>query len=86
MNEKSINDIFAVNVTGPTMLAAAAIPFLEETKGSIINLSSTYGSKAAAGLSLYGASKAAVVLSTKAVQELDQHSLESRSIFYDKNK
>jgi len=59
-NAKSINDIFAVNVTGPTMLAAAAISYLEQTKGSIINLSSTYGSKAAAGLSLYGASKAAV--------------------------
>lgn len=59
-NAKSINDIFAVNVTGPTMLAAAAITHLEATKGSIINMSSTYGSKAAAGLSLYAASKAAV--------------------------
>ncbi|MGM7683337.1 SDR family NAD(P)-dependent oxidoreductase [Cytobacillus sp. Hm23] len=60
VDAKSINDVFAANVTGPTMLAAAAIPYLEETKGSIINLSSTFGSKAAAGLSLYGASKAAV--------------------------
>ncbi|WP_200961423.1 SDR family NAD(P)-dependent oxidoreductase [Paenibacillus sp. Soil522] len=60
VNAKSINDIFAVNVAGPTMLAAAAITHLEATKGSIINMSSTYGSKAAAGLSLYAASKAAV--------------------------
>lgn len=59
-NVKSINDIFAVNVAGPTMLASAAISYLEESKGSIINISSTYGSKAAAGLSLYAASKAAV--------------------------
>ncbi|WP_227013493.1 SDR family NAD(P)-dependent oxidoreductase [Paenibacillus psychroresistens] len=60
INAKSIFDIFAVNVAGPTLLAAAAIPHLEETKGTIINMSSTYGSKAAAGLSLYAASKAAV--------------------------
>lgn len=60
VSAKSIQDILAINVAGPTMLAAAAIPHLEETKGSIINMSSTYGSKAAANLSLYAASKAAV--------------------------
>jgi NAD(P)-dependent dehydrogenase (short-subunit alcohol dehydrogenase family) len=60
VSAKSISDIFAVNVTGPTLLAAAAIPHLEKTKGAIINMSSTYGSKAAAGLSLYASSKAAV--------------------------
>jgi NAD(P)-dependent dehydrogenase (short-subunit alcohol dehydrogenase family) len=59
-NAKSIVDIFAVNVVGPTLLAAAAIPHLEDTKGAIVNISSTYGSKAAAGLSLYAASKAAL--------------------------
>ncbi|MBW7457797.1 SDR family oxidoreductase, partial [Paenibacillus sepulcri] len=59
-NAKSISDIFNVNVAGPTLLAAAAIPYLEKTKGTIINLSSTYGSKAAAELSLYAASKAAL--------------------------
>ncbi|TFE26953.1 SDR family NAD(P)-dependent oxidoreductase [Cohnella luojiensis] len=57
---KSVNDIFAINVTAPTLLASAALPSLEATKGTIINISSTYGSKAGAGLSLYGASKAAV--------------------------
>ncbi|MBB3151860.1 NAD(P)-dependent dehydrogenase (short-subunit alcohol dehydrogenase family) [Paenibacillus endophyticus] len=59
VNAKSIHDIFAVNVTAPTLLASAAIPYLEKTKGTIINISSTYGSKAAAGISLYAASKAA---------------------------
>ncbi|MDR6550223.1 SDR family oxidoreductase [Paenibacillus qinlingensis] len=60
VSAKSINDIFAVNVMGPTLLAAAAIPHLEKTKGTIVNMSSTYGSKAAANLSLYASSKAAV--------------------------
>ncbi|WP_025691577.1 SDR family NAD(P)-dependent oxidoreductase [Paenibacillus zanthoxyli] len=59
-NAKSISDIFAVNVAGPTLLASAAIPQLAKTGGSIVNLSSTYGSKAAADLSLYAASKAAL--------------------------
>ncbi len=59
-NAKAISDIFAVNVIGPTLLAAVSIPHLEEAKGAIVNMSSTYGSKAAAGLSLYGASKAAI--------------------------
>ncbi|RCW63952.1 SDR family NAD(P)-dependent oxidoreductase [Saliterribacillus persicus] len=59
-NAESVNDIFAINVTGPILLASAALPSLAETKGTIINISSTYGSKAGAGLSLYGASKAAI--------------------------
>ncbi|WP_058306360.1 SDR family NAD(P)-dependent oxidoreductase [Gracilibacillus massiliensis] len=59
-NAKSVNDIFSINVTGPILLASAALPSLAETKGTIINISSTYGSKAGAGLSLYGASKAAI--------------------------
>ena len=60
VNAQAISDIFAVNVAGPTLLAAAALPHLEKTKGTIINISSTFGSKAAPELSLYSASKAAV--------------------------
>ncbi|MRG56729.1 glucose 1-dehydrogenase [Phyllobacterium sp. SYP-B3895] len=56
----TISSVFAVNVTGPLLLAAAAVPHLAETKGTIINMSSTFGSKAAAVLSIYGSSKAAV--------------------------
>jgi NAD(P)-dependent dehydrogenase (short-subunit alcohol dehydrogenase family) len=52
--------IFAVNVVGPSLLAAAALPYLAASKGSIVNVSSTFGSKAAAGLSHYAASKAAL--------------------------
>jgi NAD(P)-dependent dehydrogenase (short-subunit alcohol dehydrogenase family) len=55
-----ITEIFAVNVVGPSLLSAAALPHLAATKGSIINVSSTYGHRPAAGLSHYAASKAAL--------------------------
>jgi NAD(P)-dependent dehydrogenase (short-subunit alcohol dehydrogenase family) len=55
-----ISGIFSVNVIGPSLLAAAALPYLKAAKGAIINVSSTYGHKAAAGLSHYAASKAAL--------------------------
>ena len=60
INVERVIDIFAVNVLGPSLLAKEALPHLKETKGSIINISSTYGSKAVASLSHYGASKAAL--------------------------
>ena len=55
-----IAKILAVNVVGPSLLAAAALPHLAAAKGAIINVSSTFGHKAAAGLSHYAASKAAL--------------------------
>jgi NAD(P)-dependent dehydrogenase (short-subunit alcohol dehydrogenase family) len=55
-----IMDIFSVNVFGPSLLASAAVPHLSATRGTIINVSSTFGHKPAAGLSYYAASKAAL--------------------------
>src|SRR3546814_21139922 len=51
---------FKVNVVYPSMVCAAALPHLEAREGLIVNMSSTYGSKAGAPLSYYAASKAAV--------------------------
>jgi NAD(P)-dependent dehydrogenase (short-subunit alcohol dehydrogenase family) len=62
---KRITDIFAVNVLGPSLLAKEALPYLTKTKGSIVNISSTYGSKPGAALSHYGASKAALEYLTR---------------------
>lgn len=56
----TIAGIFAVNVIGPSLLAAAALPYLAASRGAIVNVSSTYGQKAAAGFSHYAASKAAL--------------------------
>ena len=55
-----IADIFSVNVVGPSLLARAALPHLKSTRGTIINISSTFGHRPMAGLSHYAASKAAL--------------------------
>lgn len=55
-----IMNIFSVNVLGPSLLAAAALPHLRARRGTIINVSSTFGHRPAAGLSHYAASKAAL--------------------------
>ncbi|HVJ33344.1 MAG TPA: SDR family oxidoreductase [Terriglobia bacterium] len=57
---EKIIGIFAVNVLGPSLLAAAALPYLAATKGAIVNISSTLGHKPIEGLSHYAASKAAL--------------------------
>jgi NAD(P)-dependent dehydrogenase (short-subunit alcohol dehydrogenase family) len=57
---EKIASIFAVNVLGPSLLSAAALPYLAASKGSIVNVSSTFGHKPIAGLSHYAASKAAL--------------------------
>src|SRR5690606_6249730 len=55
-----ISEIFAVNVIGPSLLARAALAHLKRSAGAIVNVSSTFGHKAAAALSHYAASKAAI--------------------------
>lgn len=55
-----IADVLSVNVLGPGLLAAAALPHLRATRGTIVNVSSTFGHKPAVGLSYYSASKAAL--------------------------
>lgn len=57
---EQIANIFAVNVFGPSLLATAALPHLKAAGGNIVNVSSTFGHKAAAALSHYAASKAAL--------------------------
>lgn len=57
---EQITRIFAVNVVGPSLLTAAAIPHLAAARGTVINVSSTFGHKPVAGLSHYAASKAAL--------------------------
>jgi len=57
---KRVTDIFAVNVVGPSLLVSAALEALKATRGCVVNVSSTYGHKAAAMLSHYAGSKAAL--------------------------
>jgi NAD(P)-dependent dehydrogenase (short-subunit alcohol dehydrogenase family) len=55
-----ITDLFDLNVIAPTMLAQAAVPHLRTAKGSIINISSTYGHRPQPGAAHYAATKAAL--------------------------
>jgi NAD(P)-dependent dehydrogenase (short-subunit alcohol dehydrogenase family) len=57
---EQIRAIFAVNVIGPSLLATAALRHLKASGGVIVNVSSTFGHKAAPALSHYAASKAAL--------------------------
>jgi NAD(P)-dependent dehydrogenase (short-subunit alcohol dehydrogenase family) len=55
-----ITELFALNVTAPSLLAGAALPYLREVHGSIINVSSTFGHRPLPGGSHYAASKSAI--------------------------
>ncbi|MGW4637201.1 SDR family NAD(P)-dependent oxidoreductase [Sphaerisporangium sp. NPDC004334] len=52
--------LLALNVTAPSLLAHAALPHLRAGRGTIINLSSTYGHRPLPGAAHYAATKAAV--------------------------
>lgn len=76
-----ITDIFAVNVLGPSLLAAAALPMLSMSRGAIVNISSTYGHKPVANLSHYAASKAALEHLTRCwALELAPHGIRVNSV------
>lgn len=69
---EDIDRVLAVNVKAPLMLTQYAARLMARRKaGSIINLASIMGVRGAAGLSLYAASKAAVVgMTLSAAKEL----------------
>ncbi|MEU6346999.1 SDR family oxidoreductase [Streptomyces sp. NPDC046977] len=55
-----VRQIFDTNVVAPSLLAGAALPYLAQSRGSIINIASTFGHRPLAVASHYGASKAAI--------------------------
>jgi NAD(P)-dependent dehydrogenase (short-subunit alcohol dehydrogenase family) len=57
--------MLVTNVIGPSLLIRESIPALAQTQGTIINVSSTNGHKAVAGVTAYAASKAALEHLTK---------------------
>lgn len=60
MAPQAVTSLLSLNVLAPSLLVRAGLPFLKATQGSIINISSTFGHKAAPGISHYAASKAAL--------------------------
>src|SRR4030088_1972686 len=67
MSEASFDDIYALNVKARYFLVAELAPLMAQRgKGAIVNVSTMVADFGAAGLSLYGSSKAAINLLTKA--------------------
>ena len=67
IDEDEWNEVLDVNLTGQFRFTKEAIPYLQKTSGSIINISSDAGLKAYQGFNAdaYSASKAALILLTK---------------------
>ena len=67
IDEEDWNEVLDVNLTGQFRFTKEAIPHLQKTGGSIINISSDAGLKAYQGFNAdaYSASKAALILLTK---------------------
>ncbi len=65
--EEDFDRVLGVNLKGLFFLSAAAIPHLEKTGGSIVNLSSDAGLQGNCGAAVYCASKGAVSNLTRAL-------------------
>ena len=67
IDEDEWNEVLDVNLTGQFRFTKEAIPYLQKTSGTIINISSDAGLKAYQGFNAdaYSASKAALILLTK---------------------
>ena len=66
MTEEQFDRVFSINVKAPYFLVAELAPLMAKRgKGAIVNLSTMAADYGAAGMSLYGSSKAAINLLTK---------------------
>src|ERR1700678_1139623 len=66
MTEEQFDRVFSINVKAPYFLVAELAPLMaSKGKGAIVNLSTMAADYGAAGMSLYGSSKAAIDLLTK---------------------
>jgi NAD(P)-dependent dehydrogenase (short-subunit alcohol dehydrogenase family) len=67
MTEEQFDRVFSINVKAPYFLVAELAPLMAKRgKGAIVNLSTMVADYGAPGMSLYGSSKAAINLLTKA--------------------
>jgi NAD(P)-dependent dehydrogenase (short-subunit alcohol dehydrogenase family) len=72
LQAKHIDLQLGVNLRGLLLVTREAIPLLKESRGWIVNLASIAGTLPTPGLTVYGATKAAVIALTRSVNaELD---------------
>ena len=67
MTEEEIATVLDINVKGTYYLSQAAVPYLKESQGNLVNVASDAGVHGNYYCSLYCASKGAVVMFTKAL-------------------
>lgn len=60
VSDDAVADLVAIHIIAPTRLTRAALPLLKASRGSVVNISSTYGHRPIPGASHYGAVKAAL--------------------------
>jgi NAD(P)-dependent dehydrogenase (short-subunit alcohol dehydrogenase family) len=73
LQTKHIDLQLNINLRGLLLVSREAIPLLRESKGWIVNLASIAGTTATPGLTVYGATKAAVIALTRSQNaELDE--------------
>ena len=66
MTEEVFDSVYSLNVKAPYFLVAELAPLMAQRgKGAIVNVSTMVADYGAAGMSLYGSSKAAINLLTK---------------------
>ncbi|MCJ7429438.1 MAG: SDR family oxidoreductase [Candidatus Nanohaloarchaeota archaeon QJJ-5] len=67
MDDEEWSQVMAINLTGVKNGAKAALPHLEETEGTIINIASIYGLVAGPSATAYATAKGGVVNFTRSV-------------------
>jgi NAD(P)-dependent dehydrogenase (short-subunit alcohol dehydrogenase family) len=81
LQTKHIDLQLNINLRGLLLVSREAIPLLRETKGWIVNLASIAGTTATPGLTVYGATKAAVIALTRSQNaELDSDGVRAIAI------
>lgn len=63
------SDMFRINLLTAATATKAALPFLRDSRGAIVNVASAPAKKAGAGMGAYAASKAGVLRLTESVAE-----------------
>jgi NAD(P)-dependent dehydrogenase (short-subunit alcohol dehydrogenase family) len=72
LQAKHVDLQLGINLRGLLLVTREAIPLLKETKGWVVNLASIAGTTPTPGLTVYGATKAAVIALTRSMNaELD---------------
>jgi len=64
LNRETMEEMYRVTLIGPSLLTGGCVPFLSQTKGQVINVTSSHGIKAFPELSAYGSAKAGLNMLT----------------------